>query len=132
MSGNNRYRYASELSEFNNMLLDKYNLRGKDGTTGIGLSFDKHIVDRMLDRCVTKVMVSTMITRLVKYHLCELLFLNSLDSSQRIDLWYEGFILGCTVQQIPDKPNVYNIRLRTIFKVRNVDGRSKNYFKIEL
>lgn len=92
MSGNNRYRYASELSEFLLHLRSKYSL--KSSTIKVSLSFEKHLVDRMLDRSVTKIFLSTMITRLVKFHLCELLYLANLSDNKKIDLWYEGVYNG--------------------------------------
>lgn len=128
MKGINKYRYASELSEFLLMIINKYRL--KEAGVNVSLSFEKHLVDRMLDRSVTKMFLSTMITRLVKYHLCELLFLNTLDPNKRIDLWYDGFIMGCTVTEI--REGEYNVKLRTIFKASNTPSQVNNYFKIQL
>lgn len=59
-----------------------------------------------------------MITRLVKFHLCELLYLANLNDNKKIDLWYEWYIMGCTVTEL--KEGEYNIKLRTIFKASNL------------
>ena len=131
MTGNNRYRYASELSEFINSLTDKYNLR--NSTIPTTMTFEKHLVDRLLDRAITKVHLSTMITRLIKFRLCELLFLHTLDPSKRVDLWFEGYILGCSVTKFEGGEFTrYNIKLRTIFKASNTRNQLDNYFKINL
>lgn len=84
----------------------------------------------MLDRSVTKIFLSTIITRLVKFHLCELLYLANLNDNKKIDLWYEGYIMGCTVTEF--KEGEYNIKLRTIFKASNTPNQIGNYFKINL
>ncbi|WVX87392.1 hypothetical protein EniLVp02_0053 [Vibrio phage EniLVp02] len=115
-------RRAIALRKFCDKLLQKY--LPSNMPYEFVISLDKHITDRMWDRCIHPRKVSRLLTHLVKYHLCEVLWYAEAKPAIRLAIMDEDdnyLMIGATTHKYdkPDGTTKYVLRLRSVYYERN-------------
>ena len=115
----NRYKMHRYINDFILKLCHKYGL--SDGFK-VKIRTEKHIADRILDRDFPKETFQILMTRMVRFHICEIMYL-SLTGVSRINIYTEdGYMMGITGKQTPDG---FVIAIRTLYKERNFGNRKR-------
>lgn len=115
-------RRAIALRKFCDKLLAKY--LPANMPYEFVISLDKHITERMWDRCIHPDKVSRLLTHLVKYHLCEVLWYAEANPAPRLAIMDEDddyLMIGATTHkyELPVGTTKYVLRLRSIYHERN-------------
>jgi hypothetical protein len=101
----------------------KYGLIGNTNNVNFNIRCGDHILERLEDRSIPKSIFESMVTRLIKYNICEIIYL--LESGEhRINLYGDDdYMLGIMGNIVSDKN--YSILLSTIYVERNRQGRNR-------
>lgn len=112
-----------KANNFLRRMSSKYGLIGNTNNVNFNIRCGDHILERLEDRSIPKSIFESMVTRLIKYNICEIIYL--LESGEhRINLYGDDdYMLGIMGNIVSDKN--YSILLSTIYVERNRQGRNR-------
>lgn len=117
----NKYKMKGLIRNFVQSLAKKYVPSDITKFFNITFSLDNHLAERVMERKVNKQAFERLITGLIKYHLCEIIYLSIVEPSVRINLFDKtGLLLGVTGTHYED--GVFNVKLHTCFVPNNPDS----------
>ena len=123
----NRYREARNISNFILHLCEKYRLVNNIGGINVRIITEKHFADRCIDRNIPKVHLSSIISRLVRSHICEIIYLHETGVRKFNIYGDDSYMIGCSVQKTMN--GNYSIKLHTIYQERK-NKQNDNVVKI--
>ncbi|CAL9967289.1 hypothetical protein VPHD479_0116 [Vibrio phage D479] len=120
----NRYKMGRLISNFLTEMVIKNNLSENDEGINVKFDFEKHIADRLIDREFPKEQFEKIITRTVRYHVCEMIYLYEIGTHRRINVYGDdGHMIGMTMRRTLN--GNYLIKLHTCYKERNHGNRER-------
>lgn len=116
-----KYKMKRLVREYLTSLSGRYIPESLTKFFDIRFSLENHFAERVIERKVDKVAFERVITSLVKYKLCEVIYWSILEPSVRINLRDRtGLIVGVTGRHHED--GVFNIKLHTCFVNKDYKG----------
>lgn len=117
----NKYTMKKLVRDFINTLRSKYIPETMTKFFDIRFSLDNHFAERIIERKINKSAFERIITNLVKYKLCEVVYISTLRPTTRINIKdYTGLVVGITGTHYED--GVFNIKLHTCFTNKHYKG----------
>lgn len=107
-----------------------HKLTGNTNGVNVSIKCENHIIERLGDRSIPTSTFNTMVTRLVKYNICELIYLAN-KGENRINLYGDDDIMMGAIVNITSNGN-YMVKLTTIYKERNRSNRKRTIKTAEL
>mgnify|MGYP000362613419 CR=1 FL=1 len=119
--GNNIYTMKRLIREFIKELSEKYIPNNLTKFFDINFSLDNHLAERLLERNINKKDFESLVTGLIRDHLCEVIYLSLAYKRTRININNKnGLLLGVTGTHYED--GNFIIKLHTCFTPNNRDG----------
>jgi hypothetical protein len=120
------YKPSFALRKANNFLKklsSKYKIIGNTHNVNFNIRCSEHFLERLDDRSIPKDVFESMVTRLIKYNICEIIYL--LESGEhRINLYGDGYYMMGIIGNVVSDKN-YSILLSTIYLERNKESRNR-------
>ena len=101
----------------------KYKILNNNDGINVGIRCGGHILDRLNDREINTSVFNSIVTRLIRYNMCELIYLIE-SGERRINIYGDDdYMIG--VHGNPTSYGNYKILLTTIYKERNRKNRER-------
>jgi len=129
----NRYTLARDFSNYITDLCKRYKIINNDVGINVNFIFEKHLMDRIIDRKIEDTTVKRCIEKIIKFKVCELIYLceSSGKDHTRVLCRYRDYVVGVTMCKT--RNGNYRAKINTIYLERKrVNGREISTFEIDI